>query len=246
MIIFISPPFGNYFKYFKINSKQFDTEVEFIPIKGSFTLENRPGLISQIFKTLRYSTLHNGWINKIGLRNKGIDAALSENIKSNLENKSILSVAILKIEDIPKLVDKIPKETNIELNVSCPNVGNNLVDIDIEKFLNNRRKWCIVKLSPNVSKETIDYYYNKGFRQFHSSNTLPVKNGGLSGKTLIPYTVENTEYIKNKYKDAEVVCGGGITRVMDIEGYKNKGGDYYSISTLCFSPYKFMKLLFEL
>ena len=70
MIIFISPPFGNYFKYFKINSKQFDTEVEFIPIKGSFTLENRPGLISQIFKTLRYSTLHNGWINKIGLRNK--------------------------------------------------------------------------------------------------------------------------------------------------------------------------------
>ena len=157
MIIFISPPFGNYFKYFKINSKHFDTEVEFIPIKGSFTLENRTGLISQICKTLRYSTLHNGWINKIGLRNKGIDAALSENIKTNLEDKSILSVAILNIGDIPKLVDKIPRETNIELNVSCPNVGNNLVDIDIEKFLNNERKWCIVKLSPNVSKETIDY-----------------------------------------------------------------------------------------
>lgn len=246
MIIFISPPFGNYFNYFKINSKHFETEIEFIPIKGSYTLENRPGLISQIFKTLRYSSVHNGWINKIGLRNKGIDFALHENIKTNLENKSILSVAILNIGEITKLVDKIPAETNIELNVSCPNVGNNLVDIDIEQFLNNKRKWCIVKLSPNVSKETIDYYYNKGFRQFHSSNTLPVKGGGLSGKTLVPYTLENTEYIKGKYKDAAIVCGGGITSVSDIKKYKENGGDYYSISTLCFSPYKFLKLLFEL
>jgi hypothetical protein len=27
----------------------------------------------QILKTLRYSFVHSGWVNKIGLRNKGID-----------------------------------------------------------------------------------------------------------------------------------------------------------------------------
>ena len=43
-MIFISPPFGNY-----INLSNT------IPIRGSFTLEERPGKWSQIFKTLRYS-----------------------------------------------------------------------------------------------------------------------------------------------------------------------------------------------
>ena len=32
----------------------------------------------------------------------------------------------------------------------------------------------------------------------------------------------------------------------DIENYKAVGGDYFSISTLCFSPIRFIKLLFEL
>ena len=31
-----------------------------------------------IIKTLRYSFEHNGWINKIGLRNKGIDWAIDK------------------------------------------------------------------------------------------------------------------------------------------------------------------------
>jgi dihydroorotate dehydrogenase len=246
MIIFISPPFGNYIKNFKINSKIFDTEIEFVPIKGSFTLLERPGLICQIFKTLRYCTIHNGWINKIGLRNKGIDYALEKYPESGKDNQTILSVAILNTLEIPKLVNKIPEDVNLELNVSCPNVGHRLCDTDIDKFLNNKRKWCIVKLAPNTPKETIDEFYKQGFRQFHCSNTLPVRNGGLSGETLIPYTTENTRYIKNKYTDAEVVCGGGITSKEDIQNYKENGADYYSISTICFSPHKFIKLLFEL
>ena len=53
-MIFISPPFGNY-----LNIKNT------ISIKGSFTLESRDGLYSQILKTLRYSFEYNGWINKI-------------------------------------------------------------------------------------------------------------------------------------------------------------------------------------
>ena len=66
-MLFISPPFGNYLNL--PNTK---------PIKGSFTLEPRPGLINQIAKTLYFSKKDNGWVNKIGLRNKGIDFAIDK------------------------------------------------------------------------------------------------------------------------------------------------------------------------
>jgi len=60
-MLFISPPFGNYLTFLPYTT----------PIKGSFTVEPRPGLIIQIINTLQYSTLYKGWINKIGLRNPG-------------------------------------------------------------------------------------------------------------------------------------------------------------------------------
>jgi len=74
-MIFISPPFGNYL-YFSNT----------IPIKGSFTLEPRSGLFTQILKTLRYSYENRAWINKIGLRNRGLDWAIEE-YKKQVVNK---------------------------------------------------------------------------------------------------------------------------------------------------------------
>ena len=79
-MLFISPPFGNY-----INLPNT------ISIKGSFTLEPRTGLFTQIIKTLRYSFKHQGWINKIGLRNKGIDWAL---LKYKNRKDIIISIAL--------------------------------------------------------------------------------------------------------------------------------------------------------
>ena len=87
MFLFISPPFGNYLNLPYTTS-----------IKGSFTLKERPGLFFRILKTLRYSKLNKGWINKIGLRNKGINYAVEKfNSKSyfNFYKKSIISIAIL-------------------------------------------------------------------------------------------------------------------------------------------------------
>ena len=242
MIIFISPPFGNYFKYFKINAGEDIGTVEFVPIKGSFTLQKRDGLISQIFKTLRYSTEYQGWINKIGLRNKGIDYAIEKYKNDN----SIVSVAVLNQLEVPILLNKIPNDMDIELNVSCPNVGNQICDIGIDRFINRYRNRCIIKLSPMTDTKVIDSYYKMGFREFHCSNTFPTKDGGVSGEILRPYTEDLTRYIKDNYTDTKVICGGGIKTKKDIENYKAVGGDYFSISTLCFSPIRFIKLLFEL
>ena len=224
-MIFINPPFSNYFSFDKT-----------ISIKGSYTLEPRTGLIMQVLRTLRYSFEHNGWINKIGLRNPGIDYAIK-----NYKKNSIISVAILNKEDIPKLVKKIPDDMNIELNISCPNAEKKMITEGIENFLNKKRTWCIIKLSPTTDMKLVDNYYKQGFRQFHCSNTYPTPTGGLSGKFLIPYSTKLISNIKSKYSDTIVIGGGGITSKEEIEIYKKAGADHFSVSTLFFNPYKFYK-----
>lgn len=224
-MIFINPPFSNYFSFDKT-----------ISIKGSYTLEPRTGLIIQVLRTLRYSFEHNGWINKIGLRNPGIDYAIK-----NYKKNSIVSVAILNKEDIPKLVKKIPDDMNIELNISCPNAEKKMITEGIENFLNKKRTWCIIKLSPTTDMKLVDNYYKQGFRQFHCSNTYPTPTGGLSGKFLIPYSTKLINNIKSKYSDTIVIGGGGITSKEEIEIYKKAGADHFSVSTLFFNPYKCYK-----
>lgn len=224
-MIFINPPFSNYFSFDKT-----------ISIKGSYTLEPRTGLIMQVLKTLRYSFEHNGWINKIGLRNPGIDYAIK-----NYKKNSIVSVAILNKEDIPKLVKKIPDDMNIELNISCPNAEKKMITEGIENFLSKKRTWCIIKLSPTTDMKLVDNYYKQGFRQFHCSNTYLTPTGGLSGKFLIPYSTKLINNIKSKYSDTIVIGGGGITSKEEIEIYKKAGADHFSVSTLFFNPYKFYK-----
>tara|TARA_E500000178_G_C16876797_1_gene687032 strand:- start:273 stop:974 length:702 start_codon:yes stop_codon:yes gene_type:complete len=228
-MFFINPPFGNYINL--PNTKS---------IKGSFTLEARDGLIPQIFKTLRYSFKYNDWVNKIGLRNNGIKWALDK-----YKNDHIISIAILNKDEIPEFMKIIPKNQDLEINISCPNAEKEMINNDIEKFLNKERKWCILKLSPKSKNDDIDYFYNKGFRQFHCCNTIPVPEGGLSGKSIIPYTNEKVNYIKSKYKDSVVIAGGGITEWNDVIKYKTKGADHFSVSTNFFNPIKSIKLYYQ-
>tara|TARA_Y100000389_G_C17410018_1_gene490315 strand:- start:238 stop:936 length:699 start_codon:yes stop_codon:yes gene_type:complete len=230
MIFFISPPFGNYLNLPHTTS-----------IRGSFTIEPRDGLFKQVCKTLRYYPFFGGWVNKIGLRNKGIDYAL----KTHHPNK-ILSVAIRNNNDIKILSEKIPKDTNLELNISCPNVEKEKCTEGLEQFISKSRKWCIIKLSPHTKKKNIDDYYKKGFRQFHCCNTLPLQDkGGLSGPLIQHYSLSMIKQIKTTYPDTIIIGGGGIRRWEDIEKYKKAGADHISVSTLCFNPFLFFKLYFQ-
>ena len=219
-MLFINPPFGNY-----LNIENT------IPIRGSFTLYERKGLIYNIFKSLRYSFACGGWVNKIGLRNKGIDYAISTYKKGE-----IISIAIINKHDVNILLKKIPNDMDIELNVSCPNTEKSLVNNGLSKFINNEREWCIIKLSPICDNKLIDKYYQEGFRQFHCSNTLPVRYGGLSGPSLIPYTTRIVKYIKKHYPDTIVIAGGGVRNIDHAKNYENIGADHISVSTLFFNP----------
>ena len=88
---------------------------------------------------MRYDFENNCWKNKIGLRNPGIEYAISRYYvsKSDISEKNtnmrhVISVAILNKNEIKELNNIIPRDCNIELNVSCPNV-----DDEKEKILNH-------------------------------------------------------------------------------------------------------------
>jgi dihydroorotate dehydrogenase len=115
-----------------------------------------------------------------------------------------------------------------------------MIDENIHQFINKERKWCVIKVSPLVTKDKLDSYYQNGFRQFHVSNTLPTETGGLSGKSLIPHNKESIKYLRKTYPDTVIIGGGGIQSVSDALMYKQFGADV-SVSTLCFNPYKFMR-----
>ena len=220
-MIFISPPFGNY-----INLPNT------IPIRGSFTLNERPGKWGQILKTLRFIP-GVGWINKIGLRNPGIDYAIQTYKKGE-----IISIGIMDKKEIKPILDKIPEDMDIELNVSCPNTENHMVNEGLKPFLNDKRDWCIIKLSPKESYNNINTFYKTGFRQFHASNTLPSERGGISGKILKPYTSSIITYLHNNFDDCEIIAGGGIYDIDTLNEYKKLGAQHFSLSTIFFNPLK--------
>ena len=85
-MFFIGPPFGNYVSL-----------PQTVRIRGSFTLEKREGLFMQVMRTLRYSFEHGGWINKIGLRNAGIDSVIN-----SYNKEDVYSIAILDEGEIEK------------------------------------------------------------------------------------------------------------------------------------------------
>lgn len=231
-MIFISPPFGNYFNY-----GNYVRLSNVIAIKGSFTLNAREGKWLQIIKTLRYSFRYGGWVNRIGLRNPGLDYAL-KNYRDD-----VISIAILEDNEINKILNKLPENQNIEINISCPNVEKRVMINKLYKFVNPKREWCIIKLSPLTKMDEIEKLYNSGFRHFHCCNTLLTDEGSLSGRSLIHYNTKLIKKIKNRYSDVEIIAGGGIQCKKDVEYFRKLGAEHFSVSSLLFNPIKFYLFL---
>ena len=221
-MFFIAAPFGNYLKYKNV-----------ISVSGTWTLESRPGRFSQILKTLRYTK--RGWVNKLGLRNKGIDFGLRQRY-------DLLNIAAINHDDWKKLYEKIPRDSNVEINLGCPNIKPNMWT-GFESFTKDNRKWCIAKIPPTFSKQQIDFVIESGFNQIHACNTIPIDRGGLSGKEIIPYTIKILEHIKKNYPRISVIAGGGIMDREVVNKYRSHGADHFSLGSVCFTPWKIKKII---
>ena len=228
---FISAPFGNWVK-----------PVGCIPVTGTYTLHPRGNVLWSVLKSLRWNKNLQGWTNKLGLPNPGIKVGLHRHIRGE-----VLSIAEIERDDFRKLYNVIPEGMNVELNLSCPSLGKSLPWDSTEVFARDKekRKWCICKVSPVVTPEDLEFLITKlGFTQIHASNTLPIPgSGGLSGQTLIPYTLEIIKLIREEWPWVTMIAGGGVRDFGSVNKYLNEGADHVAIGSLAFNYFKMRKLL---
>ncbi|HEY0220801.1 MAG TPA: hypothetical protein VGC58_01110 [Candidatus Paceibacterota bacterium] len=225
----ISPPFGN-----------FVTHPKCISIMGTYTLNRRGGWLKKIYRAiLTIRPIKNGWINNIGLQNPGIKSV------RKFHPDKIYSIAAIEIKEWDELISLIPKETKLELNLSCPNVHQKTVitDKQIRTYLNNY-DFVIFKLSPikEIHSE-IDRLINLGVEYVHIANAFPTDKGGESGGRLKEFSIKVIKETKNKYPSIKVIGGGGIYSFEDVAAYKNAGADYFSLASIWFNPLKAIQLL---
>ena len=230
--MFISAPFGNYIKH-----------PNAISTVGTYTLHPRGNRLWSVMKSLRWSRKHKGWTNRLGLPNPGIEVGLE---KTNSDE--ILSIAETKRGEFKTLASLIPASQSVELNLSCPNLGQTTLPWDdAEIFLREKREWCIAKLSPLTTPEQLEFLVDElGFKQLHFSNTFPLGKGcgGLSGRVLRPYTMELIDIVRETWGAAvEVIAGGGVDSFGAVQDYLARGANHVALGSVCFNWFKMKKIL---
>lgn len=229
----ISAPFGNYIQPSGAT-----------PTLGTFTAKERPGRWWQVLRTVRYYPRLGAWVNKIGLRNPGIEW-LTQRAGAgqvNLADK-IVSVHGFTADEWTLLVERAAslRPLAVELNMSCPNVGH----IDWPDWLFGRAVESgvrtIVKLPPVNFEQMTEHALGAGVRTLHCCNTLPVPAGGVSGKPLKPVALQCIRAVReialaHRVDGLTIIGGGGITTPTDIDEYIDAGAAHVAIGTKVMNP----------
>lgn len=231
--IIISAPFGNYFSYPGSTSTL-----------GTFTCDPRGGAWYRLWRcirTLRPLYRAGGWINKLGLPNPGVEAC-----PRNCDDV-IVSIHGFNEHDWTRLSFRMAGgdcfgeffRPYVELNLSCPNVENihsiaNLMPAIANLF--DARVTVIAKLPPVRWMELAEPLYDLGVRHFHCCNTIPTPGGGISGKPVKQYSLWATEQITQKWSDAVVIAGGGVTSLRDVCDYVEAGAQHVAIGSALLNP----------
>ena len=238
MKTFIAAPFGNWVK-----------PIGCIPVVGTYTLHARGNRLWSAVRSLRYNFKMKGWTNALRLPNPGVKVGLDRQIRGE-----VLSIAEVQRGDFKELVQIIPVNQSVELNLSCPNLGKSLPWDSAEVFTKYKgtsweREWCIAKVGPLTTPEQLEFLIDElGFTQLHFSNTLPLggdgRGGGLSGRVLRPYTLELIRLVRENWGDAvTIIAGGGVSDFGAVYEYLNEGANHVSLGSVCFNPFKLRKIL---
>ena len=213
-----------------------------------------------------------GLLNSMGLPGKGIEyfaAEIADLSLWNFDRPLGVSVGGDSIFEYVESVNRIEgtlKNKSIsyfyELNVSCPNTinGQTIGDdpLELEKLLNklrsNMRKPISVKVSPDLSNETLIHigeicsginqvFINAGNTQYKKSIDVGVETkhfigegGGFSGPALFDRTLEMVKLFSDF--DFPIMATGGISKIHHIEAAKENGASLFGLATaLVLDPY---------
>jgi dihydroorotate dehydrogenase len=229
--LLISAPFGNYIQ-----------PTGATPTLGTFTVDARPGRLWRVLKTVRYYRRLNAWVNRIGLRNPGIDW-LTQQVRQqriDLADKivSIHGFDASQWETLLETIDQLDPLA-VELNMSCPNVGEAAWPHDLFHKAAALGVPAIVKLPPIHYELMVDQARAAGLRTFHCCNTLPIPAGGLSGAPLKPLSLRCIRYLRATQLGERLVLigGGGIQTMADIDDYAEAGADHVALGTKTMNPW---------
>ena len=232
--LIISAPFGNY-----IQPKGTTATI------GTFTAARRGGVINRAWRvllTVRYYPKAKAWINKIGLRNPGIDWLVSKCNAGKVDvSDKLVSIHGFTPEDWAVLIEKTAalKPLAIELNMSCPNVGHISWPEDLFQRAAAALPGAIIVKIPPVNYDTmVEQAYAANLRMFHCCNTLPNPGGGMSGKPLMAVALQCIQDLKRKpyFDDLTIIGGGGIYEADDIDAYADLGVKHAAVGTKVMNP----------
>ncbi|WP_185851095.1 dihydroorotate oxidase [Blattabacterium cuenoti] len=212
-------------------------------VTKSCTIKSRVGNLEP-----RYFEWKTGSINSMGLPNLGIDFYLNFLEKSNTDKPLFLSISGLSLEENYLILQKSSfssKLSAIELNLSCPNIGENILCYDfhkisdyLDKIFHIYKKPLGIKLPP--------FFEDSHFRKMASIlnkyplffvtciNSLPngividihketvvIKPnqgfGGIGGKMIKPFSLANIrKFYTYLRKDIPIIGCGGISSGKDV------------------------------
>ena len=239
--VIVGAPFGNYLKF-----------PHTTPTLGTFTAEYRGGLTYRawrVLRTVRYYHAMQAWTNKLGLPNPGV--AYLRGLSRESTVKSIVSVSARSGDDWKTVLIAADstKPLAIEMNVSCPNCGDN-DDTDYEHIFSwakrNTLTPLIVKLPPVNYEGYVTQAVNvAGIFNFHCCNTLPTPCGGMSGKPLQQLSLRCVHYITNLSGISSpniLIGGGGVTSIEDAQRFFDAGCTNVSVASALFFPWNWLRI----
>ena len=230
--VVISAPFGNYIQPAGATATL-----------GTFTAAHRPGRLWRILRTVRYYPRLKAWVNRIGLRNPGMPW-LVERVRAGKVDvrHKLISIHGFNRDEWLSLIDQAATlaPRAIELNMSCPNVGE--VDWPDDLFDHAAQSGApiIVKLPPIHYETMVEQARQAGIAAFHCCNTLPLPGaaGGLSGAPLRPLSLRCIRSLRALPggEALTIIGGGGISTCADIDAYFEAGTDHVALGTKTMNP----------
>jgi len=205
-------------------------------------LSARPGRWRRTLQTVRYYPRLKAWINRIGLRNPGLPWLRQQVERGRIDpaNK-IISVHGFDREQWDQLLAQTSalSPAAIELNMSCPNLGEVDWPADLFKRAASLETPVIVKLPPIHYELIVDQARAAGLVAFHCCNTLPVPAGGVSGAPLKPLSLRCLRFLRATTTGDRLtlIGGGGIYTIADIDDYATAGADHIALGTKTMNPW---------
>jgi dihydroorotate dehydrogenase len=168
-----------------------------------------------------------GYLNRIGVRNPGINAVLAD--LCDVPGERVVSVLGFMPEHWGWLATAAEAQPVLELNLSCPNTEAEPVGTDPEatsravSIARSRFHGRLgAKLPPTASADVGRACEEAGADYLTLCNTLGTPLGGLSGRPLRALSLDCIDRVANA-TTLHIVGGGGILSRKDAQQYLDAG-----------------------